>query len=134
MLAQFVARVRSSTRACNAARWQGGLVTGGCRDRADALEAAGLRGCGAFATDVDHLVPIAAGGTDSLANLRPACARCNRGRRSARARLPEHRDEDHRAHVDDGESEDDLGQRHHRPRHAHHLSFAGVRLAAAQLV
>ena len=35
--------------------------------------------CGAPATDVDHLVPIGVGGDDSLANLRPACARCNRG-------------------------------------------------------
>jgi 5-methylcytosine-specific restriction endonuclease McrA len=35
--------------------------------------------CGAIATDVDHLIPIAAGGDDSPANLRPACARCNRG-------------------------------------------------------
>lgn len=33
------------------------------------------------ATDVDHLIPIADGGDDSLANLRPVCARCNRGRR-----------------------------------------------------
>jgi 5-methylcytosine-specific restriction endonuclease McrA len=31
------------------------------------------------ATDVDHLIPIASGGDDSLANLRPSCARCNRG-------------------------------------------------------
>jgi 5-methylcytosine-specific restriction endonuclease McrA len=37
--------------------------------------------CGAPATDVDHLIPIAVGGDDSLANLRPSCARCNRGRR-----------------------------------------------------
>jgi 5-methylcytosine-specific restriction endonuclease McrA len=35
--------------------------------------------CGAPATDVDHLTPIGAGGDDSLANLRPSCARCNRG-------------------------------------------------------
>ena len=35
--------------------------------------------CGAPATDIDHLTPIAAGGDDSLANLRPSCARCNRG-------------------------------------------------------
>jgi len=35
--------------------------------------------CGAPATDVDHLVPIAVGGDDSLENLRPSCARCNRG-------------------------------------------------------
>jgi 5-methylcytosine-specific restriction endonuclease McrA len=37
--------------------------------------------CGAPATDVDHLLPIADGGDDSLANLRPSCAACNRGRR-----------------------------------------------------
>jgi 5-methylcytosine-specific restriction endonuclease McrA len=37
--------------------------------------------CGAPATDIDHLVPIADGGTDELSNLRPACAACNRGRR-----------------------------------------------------
>ena len=35
--------------------------------------------CGAPATDIDHLIPIDAGGDDSLANLRPSCARCNRG-------------------------------------------------------
>ena len=35
--------------------------------------------CGAIATDIDHIVPIADGGTDELSNLRPACARCNRG-------------------------------------------------------
>jgi len=35
--------------------------------------------CGAPATDIDHLTPIGAGGDDSLANLRPSCARCNRG-------------------------------------------------------
>ena len=37
--------------------------------------------CGAPATDVDHLIPIADDGGDELSNLRPACARCNRGRR-----------------------------------------------------
>jgi HNH endonuclease len=36
--------------------------------------------CGAVATDVDHLIPIAAGGTDELSNLRPPCAACDRGR------------------------------------------------------
>jgi 5-methylcytosine-specific restriction endonuclease McrA len=34
--------------------------------------------CGAPAVDVDHIIPINAGGDDSLANLRPACTRCNR--------------------------------------------------------
>ncbi len=37
--------------------------------------------CGDPASDVDHLIPIADGGTDELANLRPACVRCNRGAR-----------------------------------------------------
>jgi 5-methylcytosine-specific restriction endonuclease McrA len=32
------------------------------------------------AWDVDHLVPRSMGGTDALANLRPAHARCNRSR------------------------------------------------------
>jgi len=35
--------------------------------------------CGAPATDIDHITPIGTGGDDSLANLRPSCARCNRG-------------------------------------------------------
>jgi 5-methylcytosine-specific restriction endonuclease McrA len=35
--------------------------------------------CGAPATEIDHLISLAAGGGDLLANLRPACARCNRG-------------------------------------------------------
>jgi 5-methylcytosine-specific restriction endonuclease McrA len=37
--------------------------------------------CGAIATDIDHIVSIADGGTDELSNLRPARAACNRGRR-----------------------------------------------------
>jgi 5-methylcytosine-specific restriction endonuclease McrA len=37
--------------------------------------------CGAIATDIDHIVPIADGGDDSLGNLRPSGACCNRGRR-----------------------------------------------------
>jgi 5-methylcytosine-specific restriction endonuclease McrA len=37
--------------------------------------------CGAYVTDIDHIVPSAVGGDDSLADLRPACVRCNRGRR-----------------------------------------------------
>jgi 5-methylcytosine-specific restriction endonuclease McrA len=35
--------------------------------------------CGGYAADIDHLIPIGADGDDSLANLRPSCARCNRG-------------------------------------------------------
>jgi 5-methylcytosine-specific restriction endonuclease McrA len=33
--------------------------------------------CGAYATTVDHVVPVVLGGGHGLANLRPACSRCN---------------------------------------------------------
>lgn len=33
--------------------------------------------CGASATHVDHVMPLAHGGTDNYANLRALCARCN---------------------------------------------------------
>ena len=33
--------------------------------------------CGAYANSVDHLVPVALGGTHDLSNLLPACSRCN---------------------------------------------------------
>jgi 5-methylcytosine-specific restriction endonuclease McrA len=33
--------------------------------------------CGAYATTVDHVVPRVLGGGHELANLRPACRRCN---------------------------------------------------------
>lgn len=37
--------------------------------------------CGrAPATTADHLTPISQGGTNSIDNLRPACAPCNSGR------------------------------------------------------
>ncbi len=32
-----------------------------------------------YAIDAGHVVPVALGGTDTLANLRPECPRCNRG-------------------------------------------------------
>jgi hypothetical protein len=35
--------------------------------------------CGAPATDIEHITPISVGGGDTLANLRPSFARCNRG-------------------------------------------------------
>jgi len=39
---------------------------------------AGICGyCGADAKHVDHIIPVAAGGTDSPENLTAACARCN---------------------------------------------------------
>ena len=33
--------------------------------------------CGGYANTVDHVVPVALGGTHALSNLRPACGRCN---------------------------------------------------------
>lgn len=42
-------------------------------------------GCGRPATTADHLKPVARGGTHDLANLVPACGRCNYSR-GARAR------------------------------------------------
>ena len=36
--------------------------------------------CGAAATQVDHLVPVALGGSNALSNLVPACASCNASR------------------------------------------------------
>jgi len=34
--------------------------------------------CGGLADQVDHVIPLAKGGPHILANLRPACGRCNR--------------------------------------------------------
>jgi 5-methylcytosine-specific restriction endonuclease McrA len=33
--------------------------------------------CGKPAESVDHIIPVALGGTDELDNLRPACVSCN---------------------------------------------------------
>ena len=33
--------------------------------------------CGRVSDTVDHLIPVAAGGTNSAENLVPACKRCN---------------------------------------------------------
>lgn len=33
--------------------------------------------CGGYANTVDHIVPVALGGTHDIRNLRPACGRCN---------------------------------------------------------
>jgi 5-methylcytosine-specific restriction endonuclease McrA len=51
------------------------------RNRRLVLEAGGGRcqwpGCRRPATTIDHVVPLARGGTHDLANLRASCARCN---------------------------------------------------------
>lgn len=36
-----------------------------------------LPGCTTLATQVDHVIPVTAGGTDADGNLRAACATCN---------------------------------------------------------
>lgn len=40
--------------------------------------------CGAIATDLDHIVPIRAGGTHALSNLRPMCKPCHSRKTIAR--------------------------------------------------
>jgi 5-methylcytosine-specific restriction protein A len=39
-----------------------------------------LAGCTGTATEVDHVLPVAHGGTDEPANLRASCQSCNRRR------------------------------------------------------
>jgi 5-methylcytosine-specific restriction endonuclease McrA len=58
---------------------------GWARIRASVFAAKGRRchWCGAYATTVDHVVPLAIGGSHDLANLVPACQPCN-SRRGAR--------------------------------------------------
>lgn len=34
--------------------------------------------CGRVATEVDHIIPVSAGGTNTIHNLAPACTACNR--------------------------------------------------------
>lgn len=36
---------------------------------------------GARATSVDHIVPLARGGTNAITNLQPACGACNSSKR-----------------------------------------------------
>jgi len=51
-----------------------------------------LPGCEGVATTVDHIVPVADGGTDALSNLRPACEHCNSvlgGQRAHQTATPE---------------------------------------------
>ena len=36
--------------------------------------------CGGAATEVDHVIPVAKGGTDDRSNLVPACGPCNRAK------------------------------------------------------
>lgn len=58
------------------------------RTRFQVLNASGFRCryCGRaapeVALEVDHLVPVAKGGSDLLSNLGPACFDCNRGKRT----------------------------------------------------
>lgn len=57
------------------------------KDRFEVLRRDGYRcqycGAGPEATlQVDHVVPVAAGGTDDISNLRTACSACNSGKSS----------------------------------------------------
>lgn len=43
------------------------------------------RGCTGVATEVDHIIPVAEGGTDELDNLQAACPGCHRIKTQAEA-------------------------------------------------
>ena len=47
------------------------------RERVFALYGRQCWRCGAYASTVDHVTPRVLGGGHDLANLRPACSRCN---------------------------------------------------------
>jgi 5-methylcytosine-specific restriction endonuclease McrA len=49
------------------------------RERVFALHGRRCHVCGDPAAEVDHVVPLSAGGSDRLSNLRPICGPCNRG-------------------------------------------------------
>lgn len=36
--------------------------------------------CGRMATEIDHVIPLAKGGTDATANLQPLCASCHKAK------------------------------------------------------
>lgn len=81
-------RVRLHIRAQNAARY---ARLKGAPGRATAQQVADRWAyyggccwmCGAPATDTDHVKPLAAGGSNWPANLRPACSPCNRAKSAA---------------------------------------------------
>ena len=60
-------------------RRAGALVRATLATYGDRCHLAGPR-CRRTATTADHLIPRSRGGPDTLANLRPACAPCNRQR------------------------------------------------------
>lgn len=75
-------RRRARDRQNNAARGGNGWTWQ--RTRGAVLERDGYRciECGALGVrfEVDHIVPLAAGGTNELANLRTLCVPCHRTR------------------------------------------------------
>jgi 5-methylcytosine-specific restriction protein A len=49
----------------------------------------GMEGCTGIATQVDHITPLAFGGSPyELSNLRGSCAKCNSGRSNKLRRKP----------------------------------------------
>ena len=78
---------RTKRRSTNAARVAatGGSGWAWSRTRRAVLERDGYRCvlCGAWALllDIDHIVPLAEGGTSDMANLRTLCATCHAKRR-----------------------------------------------------
>jgi 5-methylcytosine-specific restriction endonuclease McrA len=81
-------RMRLQIRAQNAARYarlKGAPGTASARQVAARWDYYGGRCwmCGAQATDTDHVKPLAGGGSNWPANLRPSCSTCNRSKSGA---------------------------------------------------
>lgn len=78
-------RVRLQIKAQNLARYARNKEAPGRATTADVAARWAYYGgkcwmCGAIATDTDHVKPLAKGGSNWPANLRPACRRCNRAK------------------------------------------------------
>lgn len=76
-------RLRLQIRAQNAARYARDKAAAGRATPQQIADRWAYYGgkcwmCGRPATDTDHVKPLAAGGSNWPANLRPACSRCNR--------------------------------------------------------
>lgn len=69
--------IRSGSR-CSECTPRNGSTRAWRATRAQILATGPRCACGQPATEVDHIVPVARGGTDALSNLRPICGPCNR--------------------------------------------------------
>ena len=72
-----VAQMTSDTKLCGVKYQQGPLYNTNLREFVFSKTKGRCSYCGAKATEIDHIVPRANGGTDSTFNLTPVCRSCN---------------------------------------------------------